>query len=273
MATEIRQRNPDIPLTTAIELAKSRLGYSDQAEESNDSLEENTEPTLQEKITAIEQALTEAGANEGLFTPEVAELTKEHARLMAQNAVEQIQGEQIAQREADLQEKEHIALTQLMQQSSQRVFEICPAAQDSNSEIGRAITQVIEKWKATNNPEQFDPNAPELIFAAANMTLPPERRVSVTPIQELPKHATTAEAKKPKVQNTSEATFAQPVEPPAPTARALPVSAAARTAQPDTLNLNQAQMSQLVREASKDDLATIEEALYGVSGRDVLLRI
>ena len=150
----------------------------------------------------------------------------------------------------------------------------CPEAGDANTPIGRAMSQLIEQYQAQNHPDLSAPNAPELIFSKANILLPPEARVPVAPRREPPKHQPKAPVAQPKppVQKTSEAP-PLPTAPPVPTMRALPVAATARTAQPDMSTLNPAQMGQMVREASQEDLAAIEEALYGMSGRDVLLRI
>lgn len=275
LAAQIRDNNPDIPLETALALARDRLGYNNSADELPEP--ESQEPTRAEMILALEQKMDEAGANEGLFTPEIAEMLKQHTRLVGEQAMEEavnkVESENARRREQEIVEKETIRLIHQMEESKQRVYAICPEAEDRNSEIGKAIEQVIERWTIKNNPDAKEPNAPELAFQAAQLLLPPESRVSAVP-REQPKHTQPASiTKQAQVQKTSEATAAIPTAPPVPTVRALPVSAMARTAQPESINLNPAQVSQLVKDASKDDLAAIEEAIYGVSGRDVLLRI
>jgi hypothetical protein len=282
LAAEIRERNPDILLDTALAMAKVRLGYEDPSasyQEPEAEMEEgDPEPTTAEKIAALEAALEEEGANEGLFTPKVAELTKEHARMLAQHAVEQAEQRIYQQRENDIaanQAANHREqLLTGMAESRARVLEICPDAGDATTPIGRAMTQVIENYQSRNHPDLSEPNAPEIIFARANMLLPPEARVPVTPFKESPKPQPkpAPKAKTHPVPMKSEAP-PLPTAPPVPTMRVLPVAAGAGTAQPDMSNLNPAQMSQLVREASPEDLDAIEAALYGMSGRDVLLRI
>lgn len=280
LAAEIRERNPDILLDTALAMAKARLGYDIPTEDSaaEPEPEGDPEPTTAEKIEALEAALEEEGANEGLFTAKIAELTKEHARLLSQHAVEQAEARIYQERENDNAARQAASyreqLLASMAESRARVLDICPEAGDANTPIGRAMSQLIEQYQASNHPDLSAPNAPELIFSKANILLPPEARVPVAPRREPPKHQPKAPAAQPKppVQKTSEAP-PLPTAPPVPTVRALPVAATARTAQPDMQTLNPAQMGQMVREASQEDLAAIEEALYGMSGRDVLLRI
>jgi hypothetical protein len=280
LAAEIRERNPDIFLDTALAMAKVRLGYDLPAEDAatESEPEGDPEPTTAEKIEALEAALEEEGANEGLFTAKIAELTKEHARLLSQHAVEQAEARIHQEREADNAARQAAShreqLLASMAESRARVLDICPEAGDANTPIGRAMSQLIEQYQAQNHPDLSAPNAPELIFSKANILLPPEARVPVAPRREPPKHQPKAPVAQPKppVQKTSEAP-PLPTAPPVPTMRALPVAATARTAQPDMSTLNPAQMGQMVREASQEDLAAIEEALYGMSGRDVLLRI
>jgi len=275
LAAQIRDNNPDIPLDTALALARARLGYTANADQPDEP--ETQEPSLDDQIQAIENALEEMGANEGLFTKDTADLTKQLARLVSQKAtreaIETIQIENTQRREQEIADKESARLTSLMQDSVQRVYAMSPEAENRNSAIGRAIEQQIKIWTAENSADLHKPNTPELVYWAAQSLLPPESRVSAVP-REQPKHAQPASiTKQAQVQKTSEATAAIPIAPPVPTVRALPVSAMARTAQPDSINLNPSQVGQLVKDASKDDLAAIEEAIYGVSGRDVLLRI
>jgi len=278
LASEIRERNPDILLDTALEMAKSRLGYNAAPENSEYDPEPqpDPEPTIAEKIDAVENALEEEGANEGLFTPKVAELTKELTRLRSQDAVEQAENRIYQARENDNIERqagiERDELMTSMSESRARVFEMCPEAEDGNSAIGRAMSQLIDDYQAVGHPDLYLPNAPEFIFAKANMLLPPEARMSVAAPKVQPQPQ--SQAPRNHVQNASEPS-PHPFTLPVPTARALPVSATARTAQPEmtTTNINSAQMGKMVREASREDLDAIEEAIYGVSGRDVLLRI
>jgi hypothetical protein len=280
LASEIRERNPDILLDTALAMAKARLGYDLPPEQpaGEQEPEGDPEPTIAEKIEALEAALEEEGANEGLFTSRIAEMTKELSRLRSEESMQNMQAYMQESREADQSAREAaIYREQLlagMAESRARVLDICPQAGDANTPIGRAMSQLIEQYQASNHPDLSAPNAPELIFSKANILLPPEARVSVTPRREPPKHQPKAPAAQPKptVQKTSAAP-PLPTAPPVPTARALPVAAGARTAQPDMSTLNPAQMGQMVRDASQEDLAAIEEALYGMSGRDVLLRI
>lgn len=279
LASEIRERNPDILLDTALAMAKARLGYDIPTEDTAADTEAvDTEPTIAEKIEALEAALEEEGSNEGLFTTRIAEMTKELSRLRSEESMQNMQAYMQESREADQAAIEAAnsreKLLAGMAESRARVLEICPDAGDANTAIGQAMSQLIEDYQASNHPDLSAPNAPELIFSKANILLPPEARVSVTPRREPPKHQQKAPAAPTKtpVPKTS-AAQPLPTAPPVPTVRALPVAAGAGTAQPDMSTLNPAQMGQMVRDASQEDLAAIEEALYGMSGRDVLLRI
>lgn len=280
LASEIRERNPDILLDTALAMAKARLGYDIPSEDytSEPEPEGDPEPTTAEKIEALENALEEEGANEGLFTSRIAEMTKELGRLRSEESMQNMQAYMQESREADQSAREAaIYRDQLlagMAESRARVLDICPQAGDANTPIGRVMSQLIEQYQASNHPDLSAPNAPELLFSKANILLPPEARVSVVPRREPPKHQSKAPVAQPKptVQKTSAAP-PLPTAPPVPTVRALPVAAGARTAQPDMSTLNPAQMGQMVRDASREDLDAIEEALYGSAGRDYLLRI
>jgi hypothetical protein len=276
MAAEIRERNPDILLDTALAMAKARLGYSDEEPMEEPTEEGDPEPTTAEKISAIEDALQEEGANEGLFTPRVAELTKELSRLHGHAAQESMREYMSAERQADndartaFENREQLLAA--MDESRARVLDICPEAGDASSPIGRAMSQLIGDYQAIGHPDLSDPKAPELIFSKANILLPVESRVSVSP-NRAPKHQPKAQPAQPRTVQQPSAAQSLPTAPPVPTVRALPVAAGARTAQPDMSNLNPAQMGQMVRDASREDLDAIEEALYGAVGRDVLLRI
>lgn len=266
LAMELRERNPDIALETALAMARQSLGL-DSTIPYNESNEEAPEPTpdVFERLKAIEAELSEEGANEGLFTAKIAELTREHAKLTAEAAIQTMKRDEEAKAESD-------RLMALMHESHERVLAICPEAQEGNSPIGRAMTRVIENLQSENSSILREGNCPEIIFAIANTLLPENERVLTT------KPTPASVPQKPKVHTTSEVLMAKPaVQPPLPTGRALPVAASARTAQQqlETMhqNINPTQVGQLVRSANTENLAQIEQALYGSSGRDVLLRL
>lgn len=265
LAMELRERNPDIALETALAMARQSLGL-DSAIPDNESNEEAPEPTpdVYDRLKAIEAELTEEGANEGLFTAKIAELTREHARLTAEAAIHSMKREQEEKVESD-------RLMSLMHESHERVLTICPEAREGNSPIGRAMTRVIANLQSENSSILREGNCPEIIFAIANTLLPENERVLTA------KPSPAIVPQKTKVQSTSEVLMAKAVQPPLPTGRALPVAASARTAQQQTENMHQninpTQVGQLVRSANTENLAQIEQALYGSSGRDVLLRL
>ena len=246
IALQIRQRNPDLSLDESLSKARHQLGWTEQPAEQGEP-----EPTLDERITAIESALDEAGANDGLFTSEIANLTKEHARLLAEQAVEKanfIRHEEV--RVASINEEREA--------SYQRAASLCPEALDFNSAIGQSLSAVIAEAEATQNPLLYDPQAPELFLALANARLPEAQRV---------------ELKRPAAATQTTPSEAQPAptQPAKPSpAGVLPVAASARTAQPATRMIDPASLDRAIKEAPTD---VLEAALLGDRTNNVLLRL
>jgi len=220
---------------------------------SNDEKEQQgePEPTLEERIAAIESALDEAGANDGLFTTEIANLTKEHGRLLAEHAVQranQVRHDEV--RTAEMREQREA--------SYQRAAAMCPEALDNNSVIGKSLSAVIAEAEATQNPLLYDPQAPELFLALANARLPEAQRV------ELQRPAAT-------IQPTPSEAQSEPAQPAKPSpAGVLPVAASARTAQPATQLIDPANLDRAIKEAPTD---VLEAALLGDRTNNVLLRL
>ncbi len=248
-ALEIRRRNPDLSLEQSLDLARRQLGIEPEA---NNETAGEPEPTLEEKIAAIEAQLDEAGANDGLFTSEVAALTKEHGRLMAEQAV--MRAEQSRHNEA------RTAVMQDQREASyQRAAAACPEALDANSNIGQSLSAVIAEAEATNNPLLYDPQAPELFLALANTRLPEAQRV------ELKRPAATSN------QQPSEPAPSEPAQPAKPSpAGVLPVAATARTAQPATQLIDPANLDRAIKDMPTD---LLEAALLGTRTDKVLLRL
>lgn len=245
-ALEIRKRNPDLSLEASLSLARQQLGYTDQPAEQVEA-----EPTLDERIAAIEEKLDEAGANDGLFTSEIANLTKEHARLLAEQAVQR--AESIRHDEAQT-----AIMRDKREESYQRAASMCPEALDVSSVIGKSLSAVIAEAEATNNPLLYDPQAPELFLALANARLPEAQRV------ELKRPAATTNPTPSEAQPAP----AQPVQP--SPAGVLPVAASARTAQPATQLIDPANLDRAIKEAPTD---VLEAALLGQGRNNVLLRL
>lgn len=247
-ALEIRKRNPDLTLDASLYLARQQLGINTEPQ----GEQGEPEPTLEDRINAIEAQLDEAGANDGLFTSEIANLTKEHARLLAEQAVER--ANQVRHNEART-----AVLRDEREASYQRAASICPEALDSNTAIGQALSAVIAEAEAMNNPLLYDPQAPELFLALANARLPEAQRV------ELKRPAATS------TNTPSEAHVAAPAEPAKPSpAGVLPVAASARTAQPATQLIDPANIDRAIKETPTDIL---EAALLGQGPNKVLLRL
>jgi hypothetical protein len=245
-ALEIRKRNPDLSLDESLTRARHQLGWTEQPDEQGEP-----EPTLDERIAAIESALDEAGANDGLFTSEIANLTKEHARLLADQAVEKAN-------HIRHQEVRVAAINEDREASYQRAASLCPEALDSNSVIGQSLSAVIAEAEATQNPLLYDPQAPELFLALANARLPEAQRV---------------ELKRPAAATQTTPSEAQPAptQPAKPLpAGVLPVAAGARTAQPATRMIDPASLDRAIKEAPTD---VLEAALLGDRTNNVLLRL
>jgi hypothetical protein len=246
IALQIRQRNPDLSLDESLARARYHLGWNEQPAEQGEP-----EPTLDERIAAIESALDEAGANDGLFTSEIANLTKEHARLLADQAVEKAN-------HIRHQEVRVASINEEREASYQRAASMCPEALDSNSVIGQTLSAVIAEAEATQNPLLYDPQAPELFLALANARLPEAQRV------ELKRPAATT-------QTTPSEAQLVPTQPAKPSpAGVLPVAASARTAQPATRMIDPASLDRAIKEAPTD---VLEAALLGDRTNNVLLRL
>jgi hypothetical protein len=245
-ALEIRKRNPDLSLEESLSRAREQLGLVQHPEQQGEP-----EPTLEDRIAAVESALDEAGANDGLFTTEIANLTKEHARLLAEHAVQranQVRHDEV--RTAEMREQR--------ESSYQRAASMCPEALDSNSTIGQSLSAVIAEAEATQNPLLYDPQAPELFLALANARLPEAQRV------ELKRPAATTNPTPSEAQPAP----AQPAKP--SPAGVLPVAASARTAQPATRMIDPANLDRAIKEAPTD---VLEAALLGDRTNNVLLRL
>ena len=262
-AAEIKERNPDIELSQAIVMARNELGITDP---DPDAPTPDPVRTNAEQLTDINARLKEAGAAEGLWTPEIAELTQEQARLSGLVAVESAEIERQNQQAA-------AELNKLRLESFARVIELVPTVPndknplgksiDENTPIGRAMSAVLSEMTSSDHPDLYEPNAHELILAKANLRLPEAERV---------------ETKRPPAPSPAPAVVQPPTPPSAaapvvvePTAPApssvLPVPASARSAQP--ASINPADIGRITKEMTTEEL---EKSLYG-SGPGVLLRM
>jgi hypothetical protein len=249
-ALEIRRRNPDLTLEAALGMAREQLANGE------DAGGEQKEPTLAERIAAIEAAMDEAGANEGLFTKEVADLTKEHARLLAEQAAQEAVSR--VKQEAVTNERTAAMLAE-REASYARAAASCPEALDQNTPIGKALSETIAEAERTNNPLLYDPKAPELFLALANARLPEAQRAELK---------RPAEATQTPSGEQPAATVQTPRQSPA---GVLPVAASARTAQPATATIDPANVVGAIKETPTADL---EAALLGAgAGSPVLLRL
>jgi len=249
-ALDLRRRNPDMSLEAALHMARTQLGYYNE-----DGSDRPTEPTVEDRIADIEEKLAEAGANDGLFTTEIATLTKEHARLCADLAVQRAE-------RARFEEARSVEQSRLREESYQRASSLWPEATDSSTPLGQALLAVINEAEASNNPLLYDPQAPELFVALANARLPENLRVEMKRPAVVKKQTTSGVLARavPSVQDAG----------PRP-GNVLPVPATARTAQPsNTTLIDPSNVGRAIKEMPTEEL---EAALLGESGSTALLRL
>lgn len=256
-AVEIRERNPDITLDQAISMARQELGIGQEDQDQDEEEQTPPEPTLAEKISEIEAQIDEAGASEGLFTKEIAELTKEHARLVAKQALADERNQQVqAQEEAQFlsQREEHIENLKAQH----------PEILDPESPISRKIGEVISRLSAEENSILLGVDAPEKVFYLAVSELPAEQRPASL-------SGGLRESQQPPVENRP----AQPRQQsqPTPTAQPKPsyrpASGEQRSAVTDSTFVPPAQVGEFVRNL---DLDTLERAINGDREPDFYIR-
>lgn len=243
---EILSRNPDIKIEQAQERAREELGIS--AEHAD------PEPTVAERIEAIEEQLKAAGANEGLFTAEIAELMQEHSRLCASLAAQQAVAEA---RQSDAAEAYTKELSAAREESYNIAKEMYPDALDPEHPLAKELSKVIAEAEEAKNPLLHDPQAPELFLAMANARLPEAQRVE-------PKRQAATHEKPTSGQSAPTGHAPSP-------ANVLPVSAGRSTAQPAPATIDPAHVDRAIKDTPTKDL---EAALFGEgSGAPVLLRL
>lgn len=250
-ANELKLRNPDLTLEESISRAKQELGIVDP--DPNAPAPEPVKTTA-ELLAEVDAQLNEAGAAEGLYTPAIAALTKEQARLSGLLAVETA--------EAARAQQAYVAGVQQEREASRaRVLEICPESNDPTTAIGKALSAEIEAATAVDHPDLYEPNAPEIFLAKANLRLPEAERVEMKRPQ--------APSPAPAVQQPPTPPSAAPVVPePAAPSSVLPVPASSRSAQP--ASINPADIGRITKEMPADEL---EAALYSGGGNGALLRM
>jgi len=160
---------------------------------------------------------------------------------------------------------EAVLLKSQRESSKQNVIATCMRSgqdpEDPNSLIGKSMAAVFAEMKASDHPDLYEPNAPDLIFVKANLRLAETERVEVRNSGSSPAPVTVVPP-----APSSPAAPATPAQP-APSG-VLPVSATARSAQPAPINL--ADLSRITKEMPADEL---EEALYGKGKSAALLRM
>jgi hypothetical protein len=253
-ANELKLRNPDLGLEECITRAKKELGI---VEPDPNAPAPEPEKTTAEQLAEIETQLEAAGASEGLLTPEIITLQKQQARLAGQLAVEQSRAEEAARVEAERVNTERAA-------SRDRLVALCAAsgqdAQDRNSPIGKAMAAVLTEMKKVDHPDLYAPDAPELIFAKANLRLPPEQRIAM------------AAPVAPPAPSVVPPNPPSPAPSPAPAGTpqsVLPASPNARSAQPATV-IDPGQLPQIIKETPVKDL---EQALFPNGSGGVTVRL
>lgn len=250
-ALEIRKRNPDLSLEAALTLAREQI----EAGADPDAQPGSAEPTIDDRLAAINAQLKEAGANEGLYTSEIDALNEERARLLAEKAVQDAVSRVKQEKVTEERTAEMLAEREA---SYKRAAESCPEALDPDSAIGKSLSAVLEDAERTNNPLLQDPQAPELFLALANARLPEAQR---------------AELKRPAATLQTPSGEPAATEKPQPTpAGVLPVAASARTAQPATATIDPSNVGQAIKDTPTEDLGA---ALFGAGSgaASVLLRL
>ncbi len=247
-ALELRQRNPDMTLDAALHMARTQLGYYNE-----DGTTRPEELTIEHRVEELEAKLAEAGANDGLFTTEIADLTKQHARLCAELAVQRSEVKRNDETKA-------VEGSMKREESYQRARTMFPDALDSKTPLGKALLQVISEAESSKNPLLFDHQAPELFVALANARLPENLRVEMkrpTPLKREPSSGVLARG--------------VPSEAGPSPGNVLPVRATARTAQPNNVTqMDPTNVGRAIKEMPTDDL---EAALLGEKGSTALLRL
>ena len=145
------------------------------------------------------------------------------------------------------------SLSQQMAASRDRVVAKCPEAIDPNSEVGQAISEVIDDLQGSNILNR--PNAAEEVFAQALERLTPATKTRI--LGEIA--AKTAPAPIPPV-TVAPAQLSPHTDPPI-----LPVSPSARTSSQSPLISGPATLRQTLPEVATE---TLEASLYGDTGQN-----
>ena len=131
-----------------------------------------TASALQSKVDEIKAKLNEAGAAEGLFTPEIAQLQQEYAETIADLKVSQLQ-------EGQRQAQEQLTQAQMQDAWSKSLTDVqkdYPAMADRNSPQYLLAAQLTQRARQdANHPLHSavfnDPNAPRIFADEANRLL------------------------------------------------------------------------------------------------------
>lgn len=174
---------------------------------------------LEAEVTEIERLMDEAGASEGLFTPEVAKLTKELSRANSKLEATRQAAKTIADvrviQETERAQMNEAQIKQAWETSKADVAKAYPQMQDANSPMQLVANGLALKMQDPAHPdhaELFKPTAPKFVADKAAEML----KIAV------------ASAAKPE---TAPAKTAAPVARPAPGSRASSVPAPTQTAE------------------------------------------
>jgi len=238
MAVEMRERNPDITLQESIAKANSII----EARQEGVTITEEGDiqpKDIKDEIKEIEEKLEEYGKNEGLFTDEVRQLVIQHSKLVAIDASKERDRQEAHEREMD-------AFNAKVDESSSNVARICPDVKNENSRIRQKMSEIYDELASSNSSILHRPDAPEKIFALANMELPENERYEVV------KRRSETEQ---QVQTQKQETQAMQ---PKQNFGMLPVSGSLRSQATSTVS--PAKTAEMIRDANTD---TLEQALYG----------
>jgi hypothetical protein len=192
--------NTDTPITLAE--AERRVRGGDQApapkkEEAAPVDYKGIVGTLETEVADIETKLETAGADEGLYTPEISKLTRELTRKVAalESAKRDLRDDEAA---TQLEAQERAAAwKQTVADSRTKAIALYPAVADDTTPLGKAVSERITAMRDPEHPDHnmlFAGSCPETITRmvaaelgiqpvakAAEKTPPPAKKPEVVP--------------------------------------------------------------------------------------------
>lgn len=209
LTVHIMSKNPDMTPSQAEELARKDLNLPatvpspDQTNTTVPSVgvtppEPVVSPVeeLRNKLGEMENKLTEAGAAEGLFTAEIAQMQSEHAKLAAKLALaEQTEANALADDEAQFM--------QARNESLKTAKTLHPDMLDPTSALYQKTSEIIAALTKSGDALLESVEAPEIItlkaLRALGMTAQPQAKAAVQPTPDATVPTQTTPAVQPPV--------------------------------------------------------------------------